>query len=198
MFRRNYARLSDSELVTRAQKGERGAFEELYKRFSGRVYALVYGMVANPDDAAELTQEVFARAFRRLQNLRADQAVYGWLRATATNLAIDFLRHGKLVQFEPLEGNVPDSPRDLESPEDDPERQALRSETREAVASAVAGLKPAHRVVVALHHFEGLSLEEIAQTLDVPVGTVKSRLARAREALRVMLAPMVEGKNGLR
>jgi len=193
MFGKNWSRLTEQELVTRAQGGEKPAFAELFNRHSGRVYALLYGMLANPEDAAELCQEVFVRAFRRLDSLRADQAVYGWLRATATNLAIDHLRRGKLVAFEPLEGNRPDSPRDLQSSEQGPERAAIRAETQVQVNDAVAGLKPAHRMVVALHHFEGLSVEEVAVTLGVPVGTVKSRLARARDALRSALAPLVEG-----
>jgi RNA polymerase sigma-70 factor (ECF subfamily) len=132
-----------------------------------------------------------------LDTLRADQALYGWLRATATHLAIDFLRRGKLVAFEPLEGTDPNSPRDLVSREDTPERAVIREETQSAVVEAVVNLKPAHRTVVALHHFEGMSVEEVAETLDIPVGTVKSRLARAREALRLALAPFVEGHRAL-
>jgi RNA polymerase sigma-70 factor (ECF subfamily) len=197
MFRRNLTRLTDADLVLRAQRGDPAAFEELYRRYSGRVYALLFGMVGNTDDAAELAQEVFLRAFRRIGSLRADQAVYGWLRATATNLGIDFLRHGKLIAYEPLEGTNPNAPRDIVSPQDDPERAVIRQETQEAVVDAVANLKPAHRMVVALHHFEGMSVEEVATALDVPVGTVKSRLARARDALRTALAPIVEGKSGM-
>lgn len=194
MFRKRYERLSEQEVVTRAQRGDPVAFEEIYRRYGGRVYALLYGILANADDAAELCQEVFARAFRRLDALRADQAVYGWLRATATNLAIDLLRRGKLASFEPLEGTSPTAPRDLPADGLGPEALAVRAETQAAVSSAVANLKPAHRLVVALHHFEGLSVEEVAETLGIPVGTVKSRLARARESLRVVLAPLVEGR----
>jgi RNA polymerase sigma-70 factor (ECF subfamily) len=194
MFRRNYARLSEQALVVRAQSGDRAAFEELYRRFGGKIYALVFGMVGNTDDAAELSQEVFVRAFRSLSALRADQAVYGWLRATATHLAIDFIRHGKLVRFEPLDGGEPEAGHPA-AREQGPERQLERKERQAAVVEAVASLKPAHRMVVTLHHLEGLSVEEVAEALGIPVGTVKSRLARARDALRVVLAPYVEGRS---
>lgn len=197
MLQRKWSRLPESELVVRAQRGERGAFEEIYSRFSARIYALLFGIVGSAEDAADLCQEVFLRAFRRLDTLRADQALYGWLRATATHLAIDLLRRGKLATFEPLEGNDPGSPREMESRAESPERTVIREETRTAVVNAVVNLKEAHRTVVALHHFEGLSVEEVAETLDIPVGTVKSRLARARESLRLMLAPYVEGRNAV-
>ena len=197
MLRRKWSQMPESEIVARAQRGERGAFEELYRRFSGKVYALLFGIVGSTEDAAELCQDVFTRAFRRLDTLRTDQALYGWLRATATHLAIDFLRRGKLATFEPLEGNDPVHPRDIESRDETPERAAIRQETQSAVVAAVAGLKPAHRTVVALHHFEGMSVEEVAETLDIPVGTVKSRLARAREALRSALTPLVEGHHAV-
>ncbi|MCS7066483.1 MAG: sigma-70 family RNA polymerase sigma factor [Fimbriimonadales bacterium] len=191
---------SDTELVQRAREGDAGAFETLYARYHARVYRLLYGMLGNRDDAVDLTQEVFIRAWIELPRLQIEKTLYGWLRRTAINLGIDYLRRRRLVQFqsldvspdeeesEPFEWQIPDETQDVEA-------AVMQSELQECLQQALQRLSTIHRVVVVLHYIEEVPVEEIAQQLSIPVGTVKSRLARAREALRRQLEPLLNKGN---
>ncbi|MEO0249501.1 MAG: sigma-70 family RNA polymerase sigma factor [candidate division WOR-3 bacterium] len=198
MGRKELSTLSDGELVRRAQSGDLAAFEAIYDRYHPRLYRLLYGMLNNPADAADLTQEVFLRAYSDLERLRPESNLYGWLRKTAVNLGIDQLRRQKVLKFEsldvPLE-NEEGSPfaLQIEDVKSDPHTLLEQRGLQEAVQKALGYLTPDHRAVVAMHYLEGMEVEEIASLVGVPVGTVKSRLARARNALRRYLAPYVEG-----
>jgi RNA polymerase sigma-70 factor (ECF subfamily) len=192
---------TDAELVQRAKEGDASAFELLYARHHARIYRLLYGMLGNHDDAAELTQEVFVRAWVELPRLQIEKTLYGWLRRTAINLGIDHLRHSRLIQFlsldnppfeseenEPYEWQIPDETQDVQA-------AVEQNELQECLQHALQQLSTIHRVVVVLHYIEEVPVEEIARQLSIPVGTVKSRLARARETLRHYLEPLLNKGN---
>lgn len=187
----------DAELVRRAQAGSVSAFEELFRRYQKPIYTMLYRMVRSPDDAADLTQDTFVRAYSALRSLRDEATFYGWLRQIAVNLARNRYKRAMRVRMESLD--------DLSSPEDGegagreladtgplPERLLEDAELRERVEQAVASLSEDHRMVVTLHHLEHMQVSEIAELLGISVGTVKSRLARAREHLHRKLGPYVK------
>lgn len=191
---------SDAELVQRAKEGDAGAFELLYARYHARVYRLLYGMLGNREDAVDLTQEVFVRAWIELPRLQIEKTLYGWLRRTAINLGIDHLRRNRLVRFQSLDASFDDEegePFEWQLPDETQDVQAAAelSELQECLQRALQQLTTIHRVVVILHYIEEVPVEEIAQQLSIPVGTVKSRLARAREALRRHLEPFLNKGN---
>lgn len=194
--------LTDSELIERACEGEERAFEALFHRYHASVYRLLLGMLNNHDDAQELTQEVFLRVYQELPRLRVRHSLSAWLRRTATNLAIDKLRRNKRVRFESLDAPIRNEDDEeiewqIEDPNSDVMAAVESRELSEAVQNALGQLGEMHRAVVILHYIEGVPLEEVAETLGIPVGTVKSRLARARLALRELLKDFldVEGEN---
>jgi len=191
---------SDAELVQRAKEGDAGAFELLYARYHARVYRLLYGMLGNREDAVDLTQEVFVRAWIELPRLQIEKTLYGWLRRTAINLGIDHLRRNRLVRFQSLDASFDDEegePFEWQLPDETQDVQAAAelSELQDCLQRALQQLTTIHRVVVVLHYIEEVPVEEIAQQLSIPVGTVKSRLARAREALRRHLEPFLNKGN---
>lgn len=190
--------LPDGELIRRAQRGEREAFEAVYERYHSRLYRLLYGMLGNPADAADLTQEAFVRAYDKLDQLQSDGHMYGWLRRTAVNLGIDMIRRRQTVRFESLDqpfeneegGSMAMEVEDQSaSPLEELESKTLQA----AVLEAMATLTPDHRAVVAMHYLEDMSVDDVAKLLEVPPGTVKSRLSRARDAMRRYLSDYVEG-----
>lgn len=184
----------DSRLVARACHGEQGAFRQLFEIYSPLVYRIAYRMLETPDDAADLTQDVFVRAYQRLSSLRDGQAFHAWITRMAMNMAHDRLRKHRPVQFS-LDAPPPgrDEGGEWALTDDAPgsEERMLTGELTEQVRKALGKLSPEHRAVVILHHLEGLPVEEIGRILEVPVGTVKSRLARARAELKRRLESYV-------
>jgi RNA polymerase sigma-70 factor (ECF subfamily) len=173
--------LQDGDLVERAQKGSEDAFEKLYYRHLDKLYSLAYGIVGNQADARDVVQDTFLRAYQRLPQLRRDGAILGYLCRTASNAAIDILRarrNSRAVHLDDVKADL------LPNDEPDPEGELEANINQAALAAALMQLSEDHRVVVVLHHLEGCPVEEIAQRLAIPAGTVKSRLGRAREALR--------------
>jgi len=187
--------LVDVDLVQRTKSGDIGAFEELFNRYQRRVYNIVYRLVPDENDAADLTQEVFVRVYDSISTLRAEQAFFTWVRTVAVNLCRDFLRR-RPPRAESLDANVRtddgEVERDVADPSAGPERMLLREDRQRAVRRAVASLSDDHRTVVVLHHLEGMDVQEIAKQVGCAVGTVKSRLARARDELRRKLGPWVD------
>jgi len=186
-----------TDWVRRAQEGDVRAFEQLFQQYQRGIYNTVYQMVRNDADAADLTQEVFVRAYRALPRLQTPEAFTSWLYRIAVNLSRNWLRDRGRVRVESLElpgddgeeGNT----REIADPSGDPASLAQTKDMQEWVRKAIAGLSPDHRAVVTLHHLEGISVEEIAQMMDCSIGTVKSRLSRARDHLKRKLAGYVEG-----
>jgi RNA polymerase sigma-70 factor (ECF subfamily) len=182
------ALLPDGELVELAQKGRRAAFESLFFRHQNRIYTLALGIVGNVSDARDVVQETFLKTYMRLARLRKDGAVLAYLCRTATNASIDVLRSRRGMQ-----GNLSVGDKGMEIASNAPGPEAVYEQhaAHEALARALLALSPEHRLVIVLHHLDGQSLEDIAARIKVPVGTVKSRLGRAREALKRKLTGKV-------
>ena len=186
-----------ADWVRRAQEGDVRAFEQLFQQYHRGIYNTIYQMTRNDADAADLTQEVFVRAYRALPRLQTPEAFTSWLYRIAVNLSRNWLRDRGRVRVESLEqpgeegeeGNT----REIADPNSDPAVLAQTRDMQERVQKAIAGLSPDHRRVVTLHHLEGMPVEEIARIVGCSIGTVKSRLSRAREHLRRKLSGYVEG-----
>lgn len=191
------AERTDAELIEESKRGNLAAFEQLFNRYQKRVYNLIYRMVGNEQDAADLTQDVFVRVYNSLHTLKAGEALVGWLRMVATNITRDhFRKTQRTIRADSLDARVEfddgDVEREIEDWTDNPERALDRKDVQEAVQRAVKSLSDEHRMVVAMHHIEGMDVKDIANLLKVPAGTVKSRLARAREELKRKLGHYVE------
>lgn len=183
--------MSEEQLIRRAQQGDNGAFEELLLLHQKKVYNLCLRMSANPDDALDLSQEAFLRAWRSLGQYQFEASFSTWLFRLTSNICIDFLRRKKRRQETSLTESYDDSDEGAELSVPDaqpgPEQQAMTNETKIELARAMEQLSPEHREILQLRVIEDLQYEQIADILGVRVGTVKSRLARARLALRKIL-----------
>ena len=189
----------DANLVERCLAGEEGAYAILLERHRDAVYTMVRHMVRNPDDAAEITQDAFVRAFHALARFDPQYTFRAWILRIASNQAIDFLRkrRPKTVSFdEPLEGREGAIPREFASGDPGPDAVIAEADEVRLVEWGLTQLSPAHRQVLLLLSREQLSYEEIAALLEEPIGTVKARIHRAREALRVILAPYLGEPEG--
>lgn len=179
----------DFELVCRArEKGDQKAYAELLERYRDSVYYMLMKMVPNKDDADDLTIEAFGKAFKRLEQYSPNYAFSTWLFKIASNNCIDFIRKKKLENvmsidktFEgPEGGGITIS---LRSSQLDPEESVIRKQKVLLMREVVEKLKPKYRTLVELRYFKEYSYEEIADQLNLPVGTVKAQLFRAREFL---------------
>ncbi len=183
--------MSEEQLIRRAQQGDNGAFEALLLLHQKKVYNLCLRMSANPDDALDLSQEAFLRAWRSLGQYQFEASFSTWLFRLTSNICIDFLRRKKRRQETSLTESYDDSDEGAELSVPDaqpgPEQQAMTNETKIELARAMEQLSPEHREILQLRVIEDLQYEQIADILGVRVGTVKSRLARARLALRKIL-----------
>lgn len=178
----------DADLVRLAQAGDQGAFQQLFERYQKPVYNVIYRMLLNPEDAADLTQDTFVNAFRAIRGLRDPNIFYPWVRQIAVNLTRNHHKRQSRVQFQSMsEGTLTDEgeelSRELPDPNASPVTDLEDKELQERVAAAIDTLSPDHRAVVILHHLEDMPVAEIADALGISVGTVKSRLARARDRL---------------
>jgi len=177
----------DKRLAQLAGQGDQDAFARLVERYTGMVYHLAVQRVGNHHDAEEIAQAVFFKAWQALPNFRGDAAFSTWLYRMTVNAATDHLRQ-KGRRETPLSLDDPDLPQTADlSP--GPAEAVQEAERREALNQAIHALPDQSRTVLLLREFEGLSYEEIAQALELPIGTVRSRLARARAALtKILLA----------
>ena len=183
-----------TDLVARARAGDVAAFEALYQGHQAGIYSYIRSQVREAELAADLTQQTFVRAWQSLKRLRAEGAFRGWLHRIAANLVRDEVKSGR-ARLEIAASAFPDDLLVAPDPGPDPEETALGRELRAAVWAALDTLSPEHRAAVVMHHLEGMPVEEIARALRVRPGTVMSRLARARAALRVQLASYVEASD---
>jgi RNA polymerase sigma-70 factor, ECF subfamily len=178
------ARASDVELIHRVQSGDTEAFDELMKRYAASVYKVAYSLTRNHADADDMSQETFIRAYRAIARFDEHYQFYTWVRRIAVNLCFNHLKRGKKFRFVPL----PQSDGDAESVDiADPKAPAADSGLRRDLDQALTKLPPDQRAVFVLRTDEEMSYEEISKTLRIPVGTVMSRLNRAREKLRELL-----------
>lgn len=181
--------MTEQELVHSAQKGDTSAFGQLVEAHQSKIYSLCYRMTGNAEDAADLTQEVFLSAWRSLSRFQEQSSFGTWVYRMATNASIDFLRREKRRQVLSMTMEEDSEERQAQVPDErySPHRLLEQKEARQAVADALAALSPEHRQALVLREMEGLSYQEIGQLLDLEEGTVKSRIARARLALKDFL-----------
>jgi RNA polymerase sigma-70 factor, ECF subfamily len=182
----------DAALLDRCRKGERSAFGPLVARYGDRVLNAILRLCGNRDDAEELCQETFVRALESLGSFRQDSGFYTWLFRIAVNLTISHRRRGGRVKFHPLEGGQGDGDMSLrdtlsDPAQADPGQQASDADVHRVVKKCLGELDEEFRCVVVLRDIEEMNYEQISDVLDIPVGTVKSRLYRARCLLREKL-----------
>lgn len=170
--------IEDAVLAARARDGDSPAFVELVGRHQDRVFRFVLRMTGSRDDAMDLTQETFMKAWQAMPRWRHEAQFGTWLLQIARNGALDILRRRGVVGFEPLDDDAP-----IPDGAPGPERQLQIRQRYELLETALQGIAVEHREVLLLREVEDLSYAEIAATLDIAEGTVKSRLARARIAL---------------
>jgi len=181
-------KLAFLQVLQRAKEGDLKAFEEIYQLYHRRIYNAVYGMLGDPDDAQDVTQDVFMRLYDALPTLRADEAFSTYLYRIALNLCRDRARRKKRVRFQSMDTPRTDDEGDVE-PMEFPDQGKLPEDTltgdelQQRVREAVLTLSPDHKAVIVMHHFQGMEVNDIASILGVPTGTVKSRLARGRDQL---------------
>ena len=191
---------SDLSLVRRVQRGDKGAFDALVLKYQHKLVKLVMRYVRNPAEAEDIAQEAFIKAYRALPQFRGDSAFYTWLYRIAINTAknavvsrdrspieYDLDRHHSDESYE-MQGRMKDS--------ETPEGLVLTDEIRSTVNAAIDALPEDLRTAIVLRELEGLSYEEIAAAMDCPVGTVRSRIFRAREAIDHRLREVFEGGLG--
>ena len=188
-------RADDWQLVQRVQGGDKTAFDVLVLKYQHKIVKLVMRYVQDPSESLDVAQEAFIKAYKALPNFRGESAFYTWLYRIAINTAKNYLVARKR---RPLDYDV-----DLQDPTQyemqarvsdiaTPEGHALGEEVREVVAEAVEKLPEDLRMAIVLREIEGMSYEEIAQAMDCPVGTVRSRIFRAREAIDSRLRPLLD------
>jgi len=182
----------DLSLVRHAQAEDMGAYDQLVRRYQERLYATVYHMTSNHEDANDLVQETFIKAFRALKSFKGDSSFYTWIYRIAVNKTINFLKQRKnriQMSLDDLDFNVENDP-DLVAliSEKTPRRNLHLSELQEKLNGAMRKLSEHHRMVVVLHDIQGLSHEEIGTIMDCNVGTVRSRLFYARQQLQAHLS----------
>jgi RNA polymerase sigma-70 factor (ECF subfamily) len=187
--------LSDLELVRRAQRGERGAFDLLVLRYQHKVIKLVARLLRDPTEAEDVAQEAFVKAYRALGSFRGDSAFYTWLYRIAVNTARNTMasRQRRPLAYEAELSETEQSAVESRMRHNDtPEASTLSDEIHATVNRAVAELPEDLRTAIILREVEGLSYEEIAAAMDCPVGTVRSRIFRAREAIDRSLKPLLD------
>ncbi len=189
---------TDAVLASRHQD-DCEAFDEIVARYKDGIYNYIWRMVSNRDDAEDLAQEVFVRAFTSMKSFRRESNVKTWLYRIATNLCIDRYRRANIEKqlITPLERSTDcdDEAKPVDVPDAtyDPQRTYDRTELQAEVQQALLKLPDKLRSAIILYDIEGMTYEEIAETFSCPIGTVKSRIFNARAQLRKLLKPYVEG-----
>jgi RNA polymerase sigma-70 factor (ECF subfamily) len=175
----------DYELVLQAMEGDQKAYGELLGRYRDAIYFMLLKMVNNPSDAEDLTIEAFGKAFKNIKQYTPNYAFSTWLFKIATNNCIDFIRKKKLnnISIDQSSHNEDSMPMTIPSDGLDPEENLISQQKVTLLRSVVAKLKPRYRKLIELRYFYEFSYEEISEELELPIGTVKAQLFRARELL---------------
>ena len=183
---------TEAALVTAAKAGQYEAFESLVNRYEHKIYRLGLNITGNPEDAEDVLQETFLKAFENLPRFREDSRFYTWIVRIAVNQALMKLRKRRTDRSvsldDPIEEDGEVIPRDFADWKPNPEQLLGRTETRERLEEAIQGLPPSFRTVFVLRDVEGLSTEETAEMLGLSISAVKARLFRARLRLREELS----------
>ncbi len=186
---------TDQELVERVKRGDKTAFDLLVLKYQQRIVNLVSRFVRNQSDAQDVTQEAFIKAYRALPNFRGESAFYTWMYRIAVNTAKNYLAvqsrrpvaaEQDITEIEQIEGNS--ALKDYATPE----HMLLRDEILETVVKAIENLPDDLKMAITLREVEGLSYEDIATAMDCPIGTVRSRIFRAREAINNQVEPLLK------
>lgn len=191
----------DHSLVGRVKAGERAAFDVLVRRHQHRVLAVIGRYIADWSECQDVAQEAFVRAYRAMSSFRGDAQFSTWMHRIAVNTAKNHLiaqnRRPPADDVDVIDAEVfSDSARLRDS--DTPERELMREQVQQCVIDAVAGLPADWRQAFELREVDGLSYDDIAQRMGSPVGTVRSRIYRAREAIDAQLRPLLEGRSATR
>lgn len=185
-------RQEEADLVRAATKGDLHAYDELIQRCQERIYATIYHMTSNREDANDLAQETFIKAFHSLKSFRGGSSFYTWVYRIAVNKTLNFLKQKKNryhMSLNDLDANVESDPELVALvSEDTPRRHAKLSELQQRLNEALQELSEEHRLAVVLHDVQGLPHDEIAKLMNCNVGTVRSRLFYARQQLQGLLA----------
>src|SRR5437016_9854424 len=186
------APVEEIELVRRAREVDLSAYDELVRRYQERIYATIYHMTSNHEDANDLAQEAFIKGFHALKSFKGGSSFYTWVYRIAVNKTINFLKQRKnrsQMSLDDLDLNAEHDP-DLVALISDktPRREANLAELQEKLHTAMQKLSEPHRLVVTLHEVQGLSQEEIARIMECNIGTVRSRLFYARQQLQAHLS----------
>ncbi|MEB5775310.1 MULTISPECIES: RNA polymerase sigma factor RpoE [Aeromonas] len=187
--------LLDEQLVERVQRGDKNAFNLLVRKYQHKVVNLVARYVNNPGDVPDVAQEAFIKAYRALPTFRGESAFYTWLYRIAVNTAKNYLTsQGRRPPSSDVEVDEAEYYGGGEALQEvaTPENLALTDEIKRTVFTAIEALPEDLRTAITLREMEGLSYEEIAEIMDCPVGTVRSRIFRAREAIDKKLQPLIE------
>jgi RNA polymerase sigma-70 factor (ECF subfamily) len=182
---------SDKNLVIRAKNGDHDAFRGLVERYQRKVYSVAFSMVRNPDDAMDLSQDAFVKAYRNLKGFQGTSSFYTWIYRIVVNLGIDHIRKSgrvhkvdyddKIRRKDEGTGDMSILPSRLDA---DPSKVLMRRELLDKMQAALETLSPNHRTILLLREVEGLSYDEMSEILDVSKGTVMSRLHHARKNMQ--------------
>lgn len=185
----------DEDLVRRVQQGDKSAFDLLVIKYQHKIIQLVNRYVKDPSEAQDVAQEAFIKAYRALGSFRGDSAFYTWLYRIAINTAKNYLvsrsRRNSDYQIDIQDAEAIENAPQLHGL-DTPERLLLNQEIIDTIKSAIEQLPEEMRIAITLREFEGMSYEQIAEAMECPVGTVRSRIFRAREAIDNKLNPLLE------
>jgi len=191
----------DLTLVQRVRTGDQRAFKLLVERYQRKVYAVAYGMVKDREEARDIAQEAFVKVYKYLEHFKGDASFYTWLYRITVNICIDSLRKkgsakgddhvefDESVRMDVSEANIGALGSRLGT---NPQKSALRKELADKISAALQQIPEAHRQILLLREVEGMSYEELARTLQIPKGTVMSRLFHARLKMQKILNEYVE------
>lgn len=182
----------DAVLIRRCQQGDRAAFDDLVRRHERRAYQYAFRLTSNAEEAADIVADAFIRIYNALQNFRSQSAFTTWMYRILTNCYLDLRKKEKSRPTVSLDASLQTPGNDIERQVEDesagPDEEAEKHAREKAVQDAILKLPEYQRAMLVMYHVEMLSYEQIAESLDLPLGTVKSRLNRARLSLRELLA----------
>lgn len=180
--------MDETVLIQKSQQGDMDAFEQLLLRYEKKVYTIAYKYMGNHEDASDLAQEALIKAYQSIGSFRGESSFGTWLGRITANKCLDELRRRKRIQVTSLDDEVEleegSVQKELAAPGDTPEEHTMRQETVQYVQSMLNSMREEYRMVLVLRELEGYSYEEIAQQLSCSLGTVKSRISRARNYLK--------------
>lgn len=175
--------MDETLLIERSRRGDPGAYDQIVGAYQDRIYSLAYRITGNREDASDAAQDAFLKAYRHLRAFGGRAAFSTWLHRIAVNAALDIVRRRPHQPLVPLEMDVGD-------PVEDPAERVVRRDVQRRIHRAIAGLPLEQRTAIVLRDLHGHSYEEIASMLQIPLGTVRSRISRGREMLRAALADL--------